>query len=117
MTVTVEFTPATPRIGEEVRFRVVATDPDARIYKAECAGTRIWGDGIQEGGCHVVCGTQVRYGPHTPPPAEPDRYERVFRHTYSNAGEYAVTFRFYSGTCGSPYASVGEGSATVRVTA
>lgn len=114
LTVSVSFTPERPKIGDTVRFQVVAEDPDARIMR-EYNQQWMWGDGTG-GGTSQVASCLASFGPWTPPDRVLDRYETSFEHAYDEAGTYTATFSFQSGSiCQQPYGSRGTGTVQVTV--
>jgi hypothetical protein len=105
---------SSPRVGEAVEFKIVATD-DARISRQCYDGT--FGEEGQT--CHGDCFSQPAYGSWSPPPPEPDRWEGILTHVYQEPGIYTVSLTLRSGSdCRrppSPYLSTGTATVTVTV--
>jgi hypothetical protein len=99
MTVAVTVSPAAPKAGETVTFRVTVDDPDGAALVGD-QGIVDYGDGTPVPGMsgHVDCGWS--YGPWTPPDPVPLHKELTYQHAYAGAGTYTVTFTFNSyGNC------------------
>ena len=116
LTVEVVFTPSQPQPGDEVVFRVTATDPDARIDR-ECNSSVSYGDGRDPSQCVTSASCVARYGPWTPPDRVPDRYETTYTHRYEAVGDFTARFSFQSKSAcyDDPYGSRGEAQVIVRV--
>ena len=103
--------PTTAKVGEEVRFMVTVTDPDAEIQEGSCGGPRVlFGDEDDEvvhADCSPACAAPV-------PAGKPGKLERTYRHRYEKPGTYTATFHFQSGPC-TKGSSRGEGSVTITV--
>ena len=116
MTVAVSVSPAAPKAGETVTFRVTVDDPDgAELVGGQ--GSVDYGDGTPVGsyGGHLDC---VGWsGPWTPPDPVPLHKELTYQHSYAAAGTYTVTFAFTSlGNCAyGPSEAVQKASLTVTV--
>jgi hypothetical protein len=85
-------------VGQEATFVVDWSDPDAdQITDAfSTEGTSVG----------APCSVGQRYGPWTPPPAQPGSGTRTFRHTFTSAGVYPVNVDLFTGNvCVHPYAS------------
>jgi hypothetical protein len=113
LTVSVSFTPQTPKMGDTVVFRAVVDDPDAPI--SDCVPGQQYGDGSGGSTC-ALAACPPQFGPWTPV-ARPGHRESTFEHVYTKAGTFVATFAFSSSTCGDamPYSSYGTGQATVVV--
>jgi len=101
LTVTVTVSPAAPRAGDTVSFRVVVDDPDGGTLLDHPDNANVYGDGIPSTDVlgHIDCiGPQA--GPWTPPDPTPVHLDATFQHVYRSAGTYTATFTFKSlGDC------------------
>jgi len=111
----VDYAPASPKVGEEVVFHLVATDGDRLISGTGCGTFHTFGDENSFGGCAPECAAPT--STTLPPAKEPGRYETDFRHAYAKPGVYTAHFEMQSGLdCDSnPYDSSASVSLTVRV--
>jgi hypothetical protein len=114
LTVSVTATPAAPKPGEAVTFRVVVSDPDSMII-GECPTIQTYGDGSLSQGCSLAA-CRGKFGPWTPV-ARPGHTELTYEHVYSSAGTYTARFGFTSEFCGGsePYRSQGDGALAVVI--
>lgn len=111
--VTVRITPARPKVGDRVRFTVVAQD-DATIDR-QCVGGD-YGDGAIDARTCAVPVCLELHGRWTPPAKEPDSARLTFTHTYQAAGTYQASFPFVSAEqCSNPYADRAVGTVTFTV--
>jgi hypothetical protein len=116
LTASVSASPASPKAGEPVTFRIRVEDPDGSRLLDRTERTVDYGDGTPFGGTagHGDCAGGT--GPWTPPPPVPVHEELVFQHAYVNPGTYTVTVSFKAlGNCAYP-ASEGTATTTVVVT-
>jgi hypothetical protein len=100
MSVTVSATPASPRAGQAVTFRVTVDDPDGAQLVSRDVGVVDYGDGtpVVPVSAHRDC--YVAHGPWTPGAPEPIHADLTFQHVYAAAGTYTATFTFRSlGDC------------------
>lgn len=100
MTVAVSVSPAAPKAGDTVTFRVTVDDPDGSHLLSRTDGTVDYGDGTPTTGVggHVDCAGGS--GPWTPPSPVPVHEELTYQHVYAAAGTYTVTFTYHSmGNC------------------
>jgi hypothetical protein len=117
--------PAQPKVGEKVTFKVTIDDPDD-ASPAYCYWLWDYGD-THNLSTHCDYGPggapqcQGRYGPWTPPAATPGHYEDhdnlALEHTYDSPGNYTVKFTYnasYAG-CYDPYASDAVGTMSLTV--
>lgn len=102
---TIEVSPKSPRVGEEVTFSVVAEDPDAQFqesggyaFNPDFPATQPQPSGPVALPI-TICST-IAYGPWDLPPKTPDRMTREFRHRYEEAGTYRAVFGFETRTGG-----------------
>ena len=101
--------PATAFVGEPVTFEVDWSDPDADDF-----GTVHSVNGAAVG---APCSTERRYGPWTPPPAQPGSGRVSFTETFAAAGTYRIVVDLWTGNvCDHPHASEAHVVTTVTVT-
>lgn len=107
-----------PRVdpdGAAVKFTFDVSDPDHPVSD-NCAHLD-YGDGQGEPfPCNPVpC--PATFGPWTPPPREAGQRQFVFRHTYSQPGEYTAKFTFRNDRdrCPDPYGGSRSGTIVVTV--
>jgi hypothetical protein len=112
---TVSYGPASPRVGEEVTFHLLATDPDRIFYPETCGNVHSFGDEGAVGDC--IPGCAAPSSTSVPPAKEDGRYETDYRHTYTSPGSHTARFKMRSGTyCdNNPYDSEASLSITVNV--
>jgi hypothetical protein len=106
LTRTVTYSPAHPRVGEQVTFHFVFLDPDdSRAREWQRSGKIEFGDStLNYDGLPPDC--PPRYGRWTPPAAAPGRWEADFQHIYTRPGTFTVSGAGdYVGACYDPYAS------------
>lgn len=122
LTVEVTVSPPRPRVGEEVVFTIVLSDPDGVFSYLNDTS---FGDVVS----HVdfLAMPCERFGPWDPPQRDPEQSVKVveLRHSYLEPGDYTARFQFGPGyqRCWDPetlrgenfYGSVGEGSVQVSV--
>ena len=116
LTVTVAYTPAAPKAGDTVTFRVVVDDPDGSMLLDRRGIANDYGDGTPFDGVggHLDC--VAMWGPWTPPAPVHVHEELTFQHLYAKAGTYVAKFPFGSlGDCAHP-PNQATGTATVTVT-
>lgn len=100
MTVAVAVSPASPKAGDTVTFRVTVDDPDGSHLLSKTDGTVDYGDGTptRQMSGHVDC--VGGSGPWTPPPPVPVHEELTYQHVYATPGTYTATFTYRSmGNC------------------
>jgi len=122
-TMTITWSPAQPKVGEKVTFRVVVNDPDdaSPLYNIKS-----WDYG--EGGGQMMVGEPTsqdpcagRYGPWTPPQAAPGQYQEEggfgLEYTFKESGPHTVRFSYVPQypQCVDPYASGANAAVTVDV--
>jgi hypothetical protein len=91
--------PATVTAGEPTTFFVAWSDPDATLaYDMFSADNALLAQ---------PCQIENRFGPWTPPPAEPGSGELSYTHTFEAPGTYTVAVALATGACDSPYNSQG----------
>jgi hypothetical protein len=112
--------PPNPTTGQTVKFRIVASDPDA-------TPVQICDVSYGQGEAGYVCDPAPRvnpsscptqYGPWTPPARQPGSLDTTDQHVYSNPGTYEVSYTLGSamGDCNNPYASGVKLATTIVVT-
>jgi len=115
--ISVTYSPALPRVGQEVTVTVHARDADARVGDV----TMMYGDeraSLIPPASTVACDAEPA-GPWTPPARTPDEIVRTFRHVFTRAGDlrlaaYTASADALNPTCPpNPYAS--QGTATVPI--
>ena len=123
-TASVTFSPANPKTGDTVTFRVIAEDPDAdQIGPSSCMPVNF---GSGEVTCsipsHAFCEKPPR-GPWTPPAAGPSRTELSYTYVYTQPGTYTAEFNVSSSPFGldlgcfpDPYGSTAGAKTVVPVT-
>lgn len=101
--------------GDVVEIRVVASDSDHQIDR-NCFDVRFGTQNRACGSRDPACDGERPYGPWSPPPKEPDRFESHFMETFADPGTYEAAFQFFSSPSsdpcppGNPYESRGYGS-------
>jgi hypothetical protein len=115
MTGQVTFSPANPKVGDQVTFRLTASDPDDSpvVYCSYSFGDEgVVCDPGELMAPDTFCPKQ--YGPWTPPPRKPGTMDQTVTHVYNNSGTYDVYFGTHSGSyCSSdPY----HGTINLRTT-
>ena len=103
LTVDVTFTPAVPKAGSSVTFRVKVDDPDGDRLLSRSEGTVDYGDGSPVTGVsgHLDCVQGA--GPWTTPVPVPVHEELTYHHVYAQPGTYIAKFTFRSlGNCAYP---------------
>lgn len=111
LTVEVCVSPSNAKVGEEVVFTVVATDPDGPVADDECSGPR-FAFGDERSGtvqCEASCAA-----PAEPPPKQPGKLVREFRHAYDKPGTYTAAVTIGAGCNAAGSAGSGEVQVTVR---
>jgi cytoskeletal protein RodZ len=118
-TVSITFTPANPKVGEQVIAHIKITDPDGPA--GSCSSTVDWGNGQRRNSACLPPPCERRpYGPWTPPARTPDTYEFDDVNTYDTSGTYTVTFTGSDTAAGcvelkNPYSGSKSGSATITI--
>jgi hypothetical protein len=122
---TITASPAQPKVGEKVTFKVVVDDPDD-VHPMHCYANWDYGDtrSVSQH-CDFAQGgppqCQNRHGPWTPPEAAPGHSEEqggfALEHTYDSPGTYNVKFTYEPEltTCYDPYASSAVGNLSLTV--
>lgn len=101
MRLSIVASPASPRAGQEVKFTLVADDPDADQFCS--APGLVFGDGDNTNAfVKSVCwGTglncEAAFGPWSPPAKRPGHLELTWPHTYDAPGTYTVEYTQNSG--------------------
>lgn len=114
MSVKLSYLPTAPKAGETVTFSVTVDDPDGNGLLDRTGIAHNYGDGTPSQGVsgHVDC--VARFGPWTPEAPKPLHADLTFRHVYTAAGTYTVSFPFKSiGDCTH---GPSEATATVTIT-
>lgn len=124
--ITITTSPAHPRVGDVVTFRVHVVDPDAPV---NCCNifSAVWGASGQS----IVRCSHAPHGPWDPPARKRGEETLKFTHRFDKAGEFKIRFQAVrqSRTCASgspsgstidgrpvnPYLSSGESSVVVHV--
>lgn len=116
MTVVVSVSPASPRAGDTVTFRVTVDDPDGGQLLSRTDGTVDYGDGTPTTGVggHLDC--VGGSGAWTTPAPVPVHEEITYQHVYAAAGTYTATFTYRSlGNCAyGPSEAVRTATVSVR---
>lgn len=94
LTVKVTVTPATPKVGDTVVFRVVVDDPDGSMLLDRDGIANNYGDAPPGPvpTAHRDC--LERWGPWTPGAPQPVHADLTFRHVYTGPGTYVASFPF-----------------------
>lgn len=121
-TVQITYTPASPRVGDQVTFHVTYTNPDGPAGSDESSIK--FGDGGGQGIAASIYappgGCKTPYGPWTPPAPKADSVSSDWpTHAYTAAGTYTVTETGSAGVglCDpqNPYLDEKSGTTTITI--
>ena len=104
-----------PRLGDEVAFSVLATDPDAPLLPLTSCSPNLIAFGDEEGGCFTTASCAAPEDVVVPA-KEPGKLVEQHRHAYTAGGTYRARVELLSGgQCSHPFASTASGGLFVTV--
>ena len=115
-TVSVQYSPAKPVVGDTVTFTVTISDPNTSVYTC---GHVTFGAGGPDQNCESVSAScPTRYGPWDPPAKRPDSVTTGYTYRYDKPGNYTFSVTYPVGNpCYDPYQTQASASQSFTVSA
>ena len=115
-TVSLQYSPKAPAVGDLVTFTVTISDPNTSVYTC---GHVSFGAGGPDQNCEAQSAScQTRYGPWDPPAKQADSVTTEYTYKYQNPGTYTFSVAYPVGNpCYDPYQAQASASQSVTVSA
>ena len=113
-TVSIQYSPAQPAVGDLVTFTVTISDPNTSVYTC---GHVSFGAGGPDENCDTQSAPcQTRYGPWDPPAEHPDSVTTGYTYRYDKPGTYTFSVAYPVGnSCYDPYRTQAGASQSLTV--